>query len=71
MIGRIDPYWLEDARINETPDSKVEDWIAAVHNCQKVKIGIGGTVFIQGPQTGHYLTREQIDETIKRIEVGV
>lgn len=67
--GRIPQDWLDEARINETEDSRVVDWFAIALNAE-VSIDEEGAVWVGGAD-GHWLTQEAVDSAIEAIEAGV
>jgi len=69
-LGVIPSRWLERYMFGESR-AEVEDWFADVHNARSAEIDKGRNVYICfANRDGHWLSQEDIRETIERIEAG-
>lgn len=71
MVGTINKDWLDNCRSNESDESTVEDWFRTVFNCSKAEIAEDGSLWIEGPQVGHWVDQERINQAIESIDAGV
>jgi len=71
MAGTINKTWLDNCRVNESEESRVEDWFGQFFNCQTVEISDDGSLWIEGPQAGHWVDQERIDEAMSAIDAGI
>jgi hypothetical protein len=69
-MGQINKTWLDDCRANESEDSTVEDWFAQVFNCQTVEIGDDGSLWIESPMAGHWVSQDRINAAFASIEAN-
>lgn len=70
-LGVIPSRWLERCMFSESR-AEVEDWFADVHNARSAEIDKGRNVYVCfANRDGHWLSQEDIRETIERIEAGI
>lgn len=69
--GKIKADWLAGARSNEGGGGTVEDWFAAAGNWSSVSIDDEGSVWVDLPSRGHWLSQEVIDRACKKIDEGL
>ena len=69
-LGVVPKKWFEDCAVNASRET-IEDWFADVHNARSVEIDNERNVYIcHSIRDGHWLSQEDIRETIERIEAG-
>jgi hypothetical protein len=63
----IDPEWLKTARLN----GSVEDWIMRALNVREASIDSDGSVWVEDPSRGRWLSQDEINALCARIDQGV
>lgn len=70
-VGHLPEDWIGGCRQNEGPDSTLEDWIGQIYNCTIVEVTDDGSVWIEGPQSGSWLSQDDCDQLRRAIDRGV
>lgn len=69
--GKISGDWLSAARLNETECGTIEGWFCRAGNWKTVLIYGDGSVWVFDGLQGRWLTQDDIDKTLARIDAGV
>jgi len=72
-IATLDNDWITDCRINAMgSDDTLETWIVRATNCPHVEITDDGAVWIgRNPHEGKWLSQDDLDELVAKIDAGV